>query len=66
MLLLLCKKCGAKTFTMDGRNPDMLLKCECCPQDHDHGRAANETGVACRPIEISVCPGTAQLKVTQP
>jgi hypothetical protein len=65
MFLLLCKQCGAKAFTMTGRNADIQLKCDCCPEDHDHGRVANETGTPCRPMEICALPGTLQLKVME-
>lgn len=34
--------------------------CTCCPQDHHHGRAANG-GTPCRPVTITMAPGTADL-----
>ena len=27
--------------------------CTCCPIDHAHGQAANETGTPCRPLLIT-------------
>ncbi len=62
MLLVTCNACGAQNFTMNGRYPDTAVKCECCPSDHDHGRSANETGVACRPITITIVPGSTTMR----
>jgi hypothetical protein len=63
MLMIECKSCSAKVFTEDGRDPDRLLACGCCPVDHHHGKAADETGTPCRPVTIMVLPGTASLSV---
>jgi hypothetical protein len=36
--------------------------CKCCPQDHHHGQAANEPGaVPCRPVTITMVPGSAEV-----
>jgi len=58
-----CKTCHAKAFVSDGRYPDRALECGCCPESHDHGKAADETGRPCRPIHIYVLPGSASLSV---
>ena len=65
ILMLECDGCHKKVFTVEGRNPDRKLECDCCPEDHDHGKSANETGIACRPMTIFVLPGSAQLKVME-
>ena len=62
--MLECKSCHAKTFVNSGYFPDRDLKCDCCPVDHDHGKAAGETGVVCRGITIHVLPGSASLNVS--
>ena len=63
MLMVECLACHKKHFTEEGRSPDRALECACCPVEHDHGRAANESGKPCRPIEITVLPGSASLSV---
>ena len=40
----------------------MALVCDCCTEEHDHGKNANETGVACRPVTITIVPGSTSLK----
>lgn len=65
MLLVMCNSCHAQAFTENGGSPDRAVECGCCPEEHDHGRAANETGEACRPVTIVVIPGGgANLAVT--
>ena len=57
MLNVSCNKCGASvtvTAIAAAADPDAALTCACCPEDHHHGRAANESGAACRPITINV------------
>ena len=61
--MLECNQCHAKAFTLDGKSPDRVLKCECCTVEHDHGRNASETGEPCRPMTIHVLPGSASLSV---
>jgi hypothetical protein len=34
--------------------------CACCPQDHHHGQAAN-AGAPCRPVTITLVPGSADV-----
>jgi hypothetical protein len=51
------------TFILGG-DPDAALNCNCCPKDHHHGHAANETGTPCRPLVITAVPGTAVLQAT--
>jgi hypothetical protein len=53
-LLVACNQCHAEVLTEDGTSPDRALVCGCCPLDHDHGQAANETGTPCRPVTISM------------
>ena len=53
-MLVTCNQCGASATIADGTDPDAALTCACCPQDHHHGQAATESGVACRPITINV------------
>ena len=60
--MLECNACHQKVFTADARYPDMQLKCGCCPVDHDHGKAA-ENSTPCRPLTVHVLPGAASLKV---
>jgi hypothetical protein len=33
--------------------------CKCCTQPHNHGRAARETGVPCRPVTIILSGASA-------
>lgn len=54
MLHIQCNQCGKSVVTSDGSDPDSALVCGCCPEDHHHGEAANESGQACRPVTISV------------
>jgi|HubBroStandDraft_5_1064220.scaffolds.fasta_scaffold169259_2 hypothetical protein len=63
MLLVTCNTCGAQGFTLNGRYPDVAVECECCPEGHDHGKSANETGVICRPVTITVVPGSQSLRM---
>lgn len=35
--------------------------CSCCPEAHHHGRATAESGVPCRPLVITLLPGSADL-----
>lgn len=62
MHLVQCKnsECTA-VATIDEHDVDVhdaldAAGCACCPQDHHHGRAANE-GTPCRPVTITVIPG---------
>ena len=32
--------------------------CACCPQDHHHGQATATSGVPCRPVTITMIPGS--------
>jgi hypothetical protein len=44
---------------------DAALACppdsSCCKEDHHHGQAANE-GTPCRPITITLLPGSIQVR----
>ena len=62
MLMVQCNSCGSSGFTMNGRAPDMAVVCECCTESHDHGKNANETGVPCRPVTITVVPGSNTMR----
>lgn len=35
--------------------------CTCCPQDHHHGEAATASGAPCRPVTITLLPGSADV-----
>jgi hypothetical protein len=48
---------------MDGRHPGNAVKCGCCPSDHDHDKAANETDVPCRPVTITLVPGSQNMRM---
>jgi len=37
--------------------------CECCPQDHHHGQAASATGTPCRPVTVTMLPGSAEISL---
>lgn len=60
MLHIQCNNCGA-WGVIEGGDPDAQLQCPCCPADHHHGQAANESGEPCRPLTITLLPGTAPL-----
>lgn len=52
LIKVVCNQCGAKAYTENGDDPDGALVCACCPQDHNHGHAANacpgnHEGAAC-------------------
>jgi putative aminopeptidase FrvX len=53
--------CGASVVIPAATDPDAALDCDCCPEDHHHGQAANETGAPCRPITITAQGPSAQL-----
>lgn len=60
-----CNGCGATARTASAADPDAALDCDCCPEKHHHGRAANETGTPCRPITITALgPAAAALRAT--
>ena len=58
MFHLQCDGCGKWEVAEDGSDPDSQLKCDCCPEDHHHGQAAAQSGAPCRPITITLLPGT--------
>lgn len=35
--------------------------CNCCPQDHHHGEAANAGAAPCRPVIITLVGGSAEV-----
>ena len=41
MLLIQCNQCRAVATTDAGHSPDAAIKCNCCPEDHDHAANAN-------------------------
>jgi hypothetical protein len=57
MLLLQCTGCKTIAFTENHSDPDPDLECDCCPEDHHHGQAGN-AGKPCRPMTITVMPGS--------
>jgi hypothetical protein len=65
MLQVTCQSCGTQAFTEDNADPDAALVCVegsgCCPEDHHHGQAANATGTPCRPVTITVLPGSVTM-----
>ncbi len=65
MLQVQCKSCGTQVFTENNADPDSALVCAegsgCCAVDHHHGQAANETGTPCRPVTITVLPGSVTM-----
>lgn len=63
MLLVTCNSCHTQAFTNDHGSPDQAVECDCCPESHDHGWAANKTGDICRPVTITVCPGSVSMQV---
>ena len=56
-----CQGCEASvTITDHGIDVHTAVDaagCRCCPEDHHHGQAANE-GEPCRPLEITLLPGS--------
>lgn len=56
LLIVQCKQCGLWIQTDSGTKPNAgdLLRCACCPESHDHDAAAEECGVLCRPIHITL------------
>lgn len=64
MLLVQCNSCNKVAFTEVGYNPDAALDCDCCPDNHNHGTNANETGVPCRPVTITAMPGSSPMQIT--
>jgi hypothetical protein len=46
---------------LDGQRAHDVLKCRCCPEDHDHAEAANASGTHCRPVTLHVGAVSAQL-----
>lgn len=63
MLLVTCNSCGEHAFTNNHGRPDVAVECGCCPESHDHGKNASETGDICRPVTITVVPGSVTLDV---
>jgi hypothetical protein len=65
MLQVACKSCGTQAFTENDADPDSVLVCPpeapCCKEDHHHGNAANESGQPCRPVLITVLPGSVTM-----
>lgn len=54
LLKITCEKCGwwcDATDQVPPNDPNILL-CSCCPQWHNHDEAAEETGIACRPVSV--------------
>ena len=66
MHLVTCKNKGCTAVaTISEHDVDVhealdAAGCTCCPQDHHHGQAANESGSPCRPVNIILVPGSAQ------
>jgi hypothetical protein len=66
MLHIQCFGCNTSAYTENNSDPDSVLECPpeapCCKEDHHHGNAANESGQPCRPIKITVMPGSTALR----
>lgn len=56
VLHVACQKCGLWGITNDGTAPNLnaVVACGCCAEEHDHDTAKEETGVACRPIHLTL------------
>ena len=56
LVQITCDKCGSWINAGDVAAPNdpNLLLCGCCAAWHDHDRAAEETGVACRPVTVTL------------
>lgn len=72
MRIAQCKKClTTATIAEDGADPHEAVDaagCTCCPVDHHHGRAAGNAdsgGVPCRPLLITMLPGSAPVSAVQ-
>lgn len=65
MLHVECFNCHTSAYTENVADPDSALECpadsDCCKEDHHHGEAANG-GVPCRPVRITVMPGSVTLQ----
>lgn len=61
-----CNSCGTQAFTENRADPDSALVCPegsgCCTEEHHHGQAANETGTPCRPVTITMLPGSIAMQ----
>lgn len=68
MLHVQCDNCGAMAFTERHEDPDAdfdaKTSCSCCKKDHHHGNAATAdlSAPACRPLTITVVPGSVHLR----
>lgn len=56
MQRITCQRCGWWCdATVDARpNDPNILACNCCTQWHDHDEAAAQTGIACRPVTVTL------------
>lgn len=65
MIKITADCCGKSVTVADGAADVHVAAdaagCACCPQDHHHGQAATETGTPCRPLTITMLPGSVQL-----
>lgn len=52
--------CDASVVVASATNAGAQLDCDCCPEDHDHDKAA-EAGTPCRPITITAVGPAARL-----
>lgn len=59
------KECAATAAVMssevDVHDALDVAGCTCCPVQHNHGAAARETGVPCRPVTITLVPGSVEV-----
>lgn len=59
------KECPA-TATVTSSEVDVhdaldVAGCRCCLLPHNHGAAARETGIPCRPVTITLVPGSLEV-----
>jgi hypothetical protein len=69
LLIVQCKQCQLWVQTDNGQHPNAadILRCGCCPLDHDHDVQAEETGIPCRPINLTlISPVQLRLGLGQP
>jgi len=70
VLQVQCDGCGTQAFTENNADPDAALSCvedsDCCKEDHHHGQNAEATGTPCRPVTITVLPGSIHMKPAFP
>lgn len=56
ILHVACQKCGLWAVSDRGMAPNTaeVLRCGCCTEDHDHSAAEDASGIACRPVHLTL------------